>query len=215
MINITQRFEEFVKLLNEQKIGSKVLLETEKLLGKYRVYGLEERIISAVMEAVSWDIILTNDKFDPFSLEMKPQQHRTFYDALFLKDHPMDFKGTKGVTQDNLSAQGALLYCVSGDKKFAETNKRLSSAYVERFENACENALSNNKDFDFYYLILNKITGIYSFTTLRTLSSIKINQSNFLQASWAENIDKSVPRTLDQFISWITPIILEYKGYKE
>lgn len=216
-----KNIKELVTALNEAKIGQKVISETEKRVGDLRYFGLEERIISGVMECISWHLIQESqeDKSNNQLAEIcrlvsiKTSQERTFFDARF-DGEPFDFKATKGQNKDNLSAGGACLYVVSGDIVGSNTKKRLNTSYLPRFQELAQHAIDSKLDKDFSYLVLDKETGLYGSATLRTLGSVTMNQSNFLQASWNENVGHPVQRTTEEFVKWITPFLLSYKGYK-
>jgi hypothetical protein len=203
----------FTSTLNSEGIGKQVLETSTNLLGDLQKYGLEERTISAVVESIFWKLVEGSAACNKFNIRHKLPQHRTFYDGL-LNDQPMDFKATRGKTQDNLSAQGAILYCVSGNITFAETKKRLNYQYLTRFKDAAAHAIQNEIDADFAYVILNKDTGLCGYATLKTMKHIVVNQSNFMQATWENNIDHPISRTTDEFVKWITPHLLKFKGYK-
>lgn len=149
--------KDFVQVLNEEKIGATVLSVLESKLEDLRSYGLEERIISGLTESIACKEIVSNKKCEQFAFQLKPGQCRTFYDGTIGDEpEPLDFKATFGLTTDNLSAQGAILYVLTGNLIFREENKRLSDRYLSRFAVACTKALSNKIDKDFGYLILNK-----------------------------------------------------------
>jgi hypothetical protein len=200
--------------LNNLDIGEKIKSELENRLGDLREYGLEERQISAVAEAVAWKIMSQTEELKKHNFTMKPKNSRTFFDGN-IGTLPIDFKYSKCAVSDNLSAQGAILYVLCGDEEHSEQNKRLSGKYIHRFDNLYQKALINRTDQDFGYLILDKNTHKFSYATLRTLAKVSVNQSNFLQSKWSDNIDHCINRTLEEWVDWIYPQILSFKGYKE
>lgn len=218
---MSKSIKELALALNNAKIGQEVIKETEKKVGDLRVFGLEERIISGIMEAVSWKLIQdgadnTTDKnlSEVCGLvEIRGSQERTFYDATF-DGEPFDHKATKGQNKDNLSAGGACLYVVSGDIDGSNTKKRLNNHYLPHWQDLAKKAIDSKLDKDFSYLVLDKETGLYGTASLRTLSGVSMNQSNFLQASWNENVGHPVQRTTEAWVKWISSYLYSYRGYK-
>lgn len=208
-----QIIKELVDDLNQENIGQKTIDEVEGMISQYREFGLEERQVSALIEPVALKQIFDNKKLaKKYNLSTKAQNTRPFYDLLVGKI-PVDFKASKCVTSDNLSAQGALLYIVSGDINLANSEKRLDKNYLEFFIKLSQDAIKKNIDIDFPYLILNKQSNFFDYCTLRTISVLGMNQNNFLQCNWGQNLGIVKHRTIQEWIDWIMPQLLSYRHY--